>query len=196
MNNIQYILTGLSFLVAGGLFFYIAFKKIKNNYMLSEKNRVFKKRILIILAITLCVLGIVYICLLFIPDSNYEWAEMRKGVYLSYSDKSSITLVCIDEDVFRNYSDYFSFHKKKFEENNYTVFEKRISYIDRKKVRAYLESYNRAVSKNNVFLLVIYVSGDKNKLMQKLFLTHLKFGDKVLSVDYIDTYLEAISYRR
>jgi len=164
--------------------------------MLSEKNRVFKKRILIILAITLCVLGIVYICLLFIPDSNYEWAEMRKGVYLSYSDKSSITLVCIDEDVFRNYSDYFSFHKKKFEENNYTVFEKRISYIDRKKVRAYLESYNRAVSKNNVFLLVIYVSGDKNKLMQKLFLTHLKFGDKVLSVDYIDTYLEAISYRR
>ena len=80
--------------------------------MLSEKNRVFKKRILIILAITLCVLGIVYICLLFIPDSDYEWAEMREGGYLSYSDKSNITLVRIDEDVFRNYSDYFSFHKK------------------------------------------------------------------------------------
>ncbi|MGI5093195.1 hypothetical protein [Treponema socranskii] len=195
MNNIHYILTGFSFLVMGGLFLNVVLKNIKYNYTLSEKDKTFKTRTLIILSISLYILGVMCICLFFVPDSNYGWTEMSEGVYLSYTDKSSITLVRIDEDVFLNYPDYFSFHKRQFEENNYTVFEKKISYIEQKKVNAYLRSYNRAVSKNNIFFLVIYVSGDKNKLIQKLFLTHLKFNNKILSVDYIDTYLEAICCR-
>jgi len=192
MNNIRYLLTGLSFFIAGFLFLTIVVKKIKHSFALSKRDKVFRKKAFIILSIILFVLGIACVGLFFIPDYNSNWIRIEEGIYLLSSNRHSITVADIDKQVFINYQDYFSYQKRKFEEKEYTVFEKELLYNECKRIKKYLKTYNRIVTKSNVFLTVIHVSGTKDKLIQKLFLVHLKSENNILSIDYVDTYLEAI----
>ncbi|MGI5172380.1 hypothetical protein H0R92_02080 [Treponema sp. OMZ 840] len=192
MNNIRYLLTGLSFFTAGFLFLTIVVKKIKHSFALSERDKVFRKRAFIMLSIILFVSGTACVGLSFIPDYTYKWSGIEEGSYLLSSHRYALTVADIDKQTFINYKDYFSYHKKEFEEKEYTVFEKELLYSERKRIQKYLESYNQAVSKNDTFLTVVHVSGSKGKVIQKLFLAHLKSENNALSIDYVDTYLEAI----
>lgn len=168
MENVRYILTGLSFFICGILFIFNAKKNFE------------KKKSKSILGIVLIILGVACFIFLFIPEDNV-WEEISESHYVVKKENIIINIATLPENECA--ADSIFFYKEGLEKKGYLISEKQNFNTD--DIMKYIISFSRQ-KKYNGHIAIYTVTDSLNTTHLRLYQCRVNNG----LIEFHDTYLE------
>lgn len=174
MDNFNYILRGISFIVTAFLFYRIIKKRSVSG---KKKNLTLK-----ICVISLLLVGCGTIILGFIPD-EIDWKKEDENFY-SYNDGRKQINIVTNDDMSFNFDDFLLFQSDVLSTKGYLVERLEISKFQEWTVNRYINSYYKDTNSSNAFVIFI-VTIKKNKIIQNIYVGKIRDGKKDIHAFYL-----------
>ncbi|MCR5218954.1 hypothetical protein [Treponema sp.] len=178
MNNIKYIMSGISFLIVGFIFLRSTVCKSK---IINSKRRIMLKAC----SVFLIIIGLGMIICVFVLN-DYKWNKMNDDWYYCLDKHEQINVVMLDVNMLKN-EDFIMYQKDTLEKKGYCIDERKITENEISRIKKYAKSFY-SKSDASCDLMIYTVSIHENKVNQKQFFVKNNSG----KIEVLDLYISAV----